>query len=294
MIPTETPAAKSTLARLLNEAKRTGEPYNTVLTRYVGFRFLYRITQSRYAGGFLLKGATMFLFWFGEMHRPTKDFDLLGTTSDAVELRSVFAEIANIACQQDSVIFDTESIFSEAILEEQSYGGVRVTLTGFIGKARVPLQFDIGFGDAVTPEPDEVQVPGMIADVPGAKMRCYNIETSFAEKLHAITRLGLANSRMKDFFDLSKLVRNTNLSHETLARAIQATFKRRGTELPRETPLALTETFWSDPIVVVHWRSFVRKNEIVPPLDDLSTTCHMIADTVGPILAALAANNGDA
>ena len=147
---------------------------------------------------------------------------------------------------------------------------------------------DIGFGDAVTPEPNEVELPGMIRDIPGAKMKCYNMETSFAEKLEAMARLGLANSRMKDFFDLSKLVRDTDLSHETLGRAIQATFKRRGSELPLEIPVALTETFWGDPMVAVRWRAFVRKNEIVSPLDDLSATCQVIADTVGPILAALA------
>jgi len=288
VIPVETPATKSILARLLNEAKRTGETYNTVLARYVGFRLLYRLTQSRHADGFLLKGATMFLFWLGEMHRPTKDFDLLGTSADANELRSIFTEIANIACEQDGVIFDPDSIVAEAIREEQSYGGVRVTLLGYIGKARIPLQIDIGFGDAVTPEPNEVELPGMIRDVPGAKMKCYNMETSFAEKLEAMARLGLANSRMKDFFDLSKLVRDTDLSHETLGRAIQATFKRRGSELPLEIPVALTETFWGDPIVAVRWRAFVRKNEIVSPLDDLSATCQVIADTVGPILAALA------
>ena len=293
MIPVETPATKSILARLLNEAKRTGETYNTVLARYVGFRLLYRLTQSRHADGFLLKGATMFLFWLGEMHRPTKDFDLLGTSADANELRSIFTEIANIACEQDGVIFDPDSIVVAPIREEQAYGGVRVTLLGTIGKARIPLQIDIGFGDAVTPEPNEVELPGMLREVPGSKMRCYNMETSFAEKFEAMVRLGVANSRMKDFFDLAKLAHETEISHEILGRAIRATFIRRGTELHGVVPVALTETFWGDPMVAIRWRAFVRKNDIGPPLDDLSTTCQLIADTVGPILAALTSCNVD-
>jgi len=292
MIPTETPATRSILARLLNEAKRTGEMYNTVLARYVGFRFLYRLAQSNHANRFLLKGATMFLFWLGEMHRPTRDFDLLGTTADANELRQIFIDVSGIECEDDGVIFDLDAIHAQPIREDQSYGGVRVVLLGYIGKARVPLQMDIGFGDVVTPAPNEVELPGMIRDVPGARMKCYNMETSFAEKLEAMIRLGLANSRMKDFFDLAKLIRDADLDLELLSRAIAATFKRRGTGLPQDVPLALTESFWNDPRVAIRWGAFVRRNEIVAPLDDLRTNCCTIASVVCPILGELASSHG--
>jgi len=214
------------------------------------------------------------------MHRPTKDLDLLGTTADVEALKTVFVEIASIPCEPDGVFFDLDSVSAHAIREEQTYGGTRVNLTGFIGKARILLQVDIGFGDAVTPAPQRVDLPGMIEGIPAASMGCYNMETSFAEKLEAMARLGLANSRMKDFFDLAKMIKEGDLSNQTLTDAIQATFKRRKTDLPGGVPLALTEVFWSDPTVRIRWEAFVKKNTINPPFDNLGQNCEVIARTV--------------
>lgn len=281
---TASPQSASILDRLQNEAKRTGETFNAVLGRYVGFRLLYRLTKSRFADQFLLKGATMFLFWIGAMHRPTGDFDLLGMTADPEELKRLFMEITTVECAEDGVIFDAESVEAAVIREDQAYGGVRVTMLAFIGKARIPLQFDIGFGDAVTPEPDSVEIPAMIRDVPTATMPCYTVETSFAEKLEAMVRFELTNSRMKDFLDLATLIREEKVDNAVLRQAIQATFVRRKTKLPEGLPVALTEQFWTDPTVMTRWTAFVRKNLIKPPLDDLAILCDLIAKTVEPIL----------
>jgi hypothetical protein len=284
MRPGETPHTKSVLARLLNESKRTRETYNVLLARYVGFRFLYRLAKSPHYSDFLLRGATMFLFWLGEMHRPTKDFDLMGTSADVEKLKQVFREIAAIPCDADGLLFDLASIDAQPIREEQAYGGVRVTLNGYIGKARIPLQIDVGVGDAVTPGPSEIELPGILRDVPVATIRCYNMETAFAEKLEAMTKLELANSRMKDFYDLAKLVRDADLDLETLAVAIRATFKRRRTDLPSGLPLALTAAFWDNDDVRLRWSAFVRKSGIVPPANDLEAACRLIAETVAPLL----------
>jgi predicted nucleotidyltransferase component of viral defense system len=284
MKPTEASITASVLARLQNEAKRTGETYNAVLGRFVGFRLLYRLSKSSFADQFLLKGANMFLFWIGAMHRPTSDFDLLGMTADPEELRKIFTEIAVLDCPEDGVMFDPGSIAVQAIREENAYGGVRVTLLGFIGKARIHVQVDIGFGDAVTPAPNEIEIPGMIRDVPSASMGCYNPETSFAEKLEAMTRLGLANSRMKDFFDLATLIQSGILDQELLSQAVKATFTRRKTAQLDTVPLGLTEEFWNDSTVVVRWKAFVRKNQVQPPMDNLEMVCNIIAETVEPLI----------
>ena len=182
------------------------------------------------------------------------------------------------------MIFDPDSIAIQAIREENAYGGVRVTLLGFIGKARIHVQVDIGFGDAVTPAPSEIEIPGMIRDVPSASMGCYNPETSFAEKLEAMSRLGLANSRMKDFFDLATLIQSGILDQELLSQAVKATFTRRKTAQLDTVPLGLTEEFWNDTTVVFRWRAFVRKNNIQPPIDDLEIVCSLIAETVNSML----------
>ncbi len=175
--------AASVMARLQNEAKRTGEPFNATLDRYVGFRLLYRLTRSRFADRFMLKGATMFLFWFGAMHRPSRDFDLLGTMADIKELKRAFIEDSMISCPEDGVIFDVAGINAQPIREEQAYGGVRITLVGYIGTVRIPVQVDVGFGDAVTPGPQTVAIPAMIRDVPGCTIASYPVETAFAEKV---------------------------------------------------------------------------------------------------------------
>jgi len=284
MIPTGTPLTKSVLARLLNESKRTGETYNVLLTRYVGFRLLYRLAESTYGADFTLKGATMFLFWLGEMHRPTKDFDLLGPSADTERLKQVFKEVASIPCEPDGVFFDPDSVVAQPIREDQAYGGVRVTLNGYIGKARIPLQVDIGFGDIVTPGPSIIELPSILREIPVTQIRCYNMETSFAEKLEATVRLGLANSRMKDFYDLGKLSTDADLNRNVLAQAIEATFKRRRTDLDDELPVALTSTFWDDEAVKLRWQAFARKNAIPPPSDNLKSTCLSIAETVRPLL----------
>jgi len=251
----------------------------------VGFRFLYRLAESSYADDFLLKGATMFLFWQGEMHRPTKDLDLLGTSADVDKLKQIFIEIAALSCDTDGVQFDLESIEVQPIRLEQTYGGVRITLNGYIGKARIPLQIDIGVGDAVTPGPIEIELPCILTDIPIGRIRCYNRETSFAEKLESITKLGLANSRMKDFYDLAKLAQDSELDLETLPFAIRATFHRRNTEIPSGLPMALTSAFWDNNEVRNRWSAFVRKNGVSPPASDLEATCRLIAETIEPLLS---------
>lgn len=284
MKPAETATTASVLARLQNEAKRSGETFNAVLGRYVGFRLLYRLAKSPFADQFVLKGANMFLFWLGEMHRPTKDFDLLGMSADPEELAKIFREVVAIDCPEDGVAFDPESIRALAIREENAYGGVRVTLLGFIGKARIPVQVDIGFGDAVTPGPVEIEIPAMIRDVPASSMQCYNAETSFAEKLEALTRLGLANSRMKDFYDLATLIQHGSLDPEVLKKAVDATFIRRKAAPLEEMPLGLTEEFWADSVVATRWKAFVKKNNLSPPLDNLEATCKIIRATVDSLI----------
>lgn len=284
MKPAETPITASVLARLHTEAKKTGETYNAALGRFVGFRLLYRLAKSSFADQFLLKGANMFLFWVGAMHRPTSDFDLLGMTPEPVALKNIFTEIATIGCPEDSVVFDPASLSVQSIREENAYGGARLTLLGFIGKARIHVQIDIGCGDVVTPAPSVIEIPSMIRDVPLTSMRCYNPETSFAEKLETIVRLGLTNSRMKDYFDLATLIQCGILDQNLLRDAVKATFARRKTSQLDRIPLGLTLEFWSDPAIIVRWRAFVRKNSIQPPMDNLETVCDLIAKTVKPII----------
>lgn len=188
--------------RLLNKARAENLDYNLLLTRYALERLLYRLSVSKQRDQFLLKGALLFDLWFDVPHRPTHDADFLGFGSaDIPHLEEVFRDICRLE-SEDGIVFQPDSVKAAEIRKEAHYAGVRVTLLGFLDKARCPVQIDIGFGDAVVPGPDEVRYPVILAEMPEPQLRVYPRYTVVAEKLEALTSLGMLNSRMKDFFDL--------------------------------------------------------------------------------------------
>lgn len=249
----------SVRARLSRLARERGEDFQLVLTRYANERLLFRLASSRHAQRFVLKGAALFTLWTGKPHRATRDLDLLGFGDPNVDhVREVFAEVLAVDVADDGVRYDLGSLAVDLIREEQEYGGVRVELVASITNAQVRLQIDVGFGDAITPDPSVVEFPPLL-DFPAPRMRAYPRETVVAEKLEAMVQLGMANSRMKDFYDVAVLARDFDFDGEVLARAIRATFERRKTELPTTIPVALTAAFAEDPAKKTQWSGFVRK-----------------------------------
>jgi len=264
--------AASVRQRLLNIIRETGDDPNFVWTRYAAERLLYRLSVSEHAGDFILKGAMLFLVWTGQSHRPTVDIDLLGHGEDSGErLVRVFRDVCGLDVEPDGLVFDTEGVAAMPIREQQEYQGRRVMLTAFLGKARIPLQIDVGFGDVVTPRAKTIKYPTLLG-FPAPSIRACPRETVVAEKLQAMVMLGMANSRMKDFYDLSVLAQRFTFDGETLVKAMKATFRRRKTEIPPEPPLALTDEFARDAVKSVQWNAFVRKSnlgEVVPELPEL-------------------------
>ena len=256
--------AASVRARLLNVAKAQGSDFQQVLVRFALERILYRLTQSPHADRFLLKGALLFTLWYDMPHRATRDADLLGFgASDPESVAQVCREIAAIAAD-DGIVFDPASVAVEGIRNETGYGGVRVVIAGELAKARCKTQIDVGFGDAVTPGPMDSVYPVLLDDLPAPRLRAYPIYTVVAEKLHAIALLGMTNSRVKDYFDLSVLLERESLDTGLLAQAIKATFGRRSLALPTELPVGLTEEFAHDTSRQALWQAFVKKNELAP------------------------------
>lgn len=274
--------AASVLARLKNVADQTGEQYNPLLSRYVGYRLLYRLAQSEHHDQFLLKGATMFLYWTGAVHRPTRDIDLLMLSASGVEqIAAVFRSICAVECHEDGVLFKPESVQAQQIRVDQAYGGTRVTLTAQLGTARVPVQVDVGLGDAVSPGPLSLTLPNIIERVPPVAIRGYPIETAIAEKFEAMVTLGTTSSRMKDFFDIAYLADTVAVSPDILRSAIEATFRRRRTPMPAATSI---QNLQSEHQFQVRWQAFVRKNAIVPPFDDLAYVLSRVEDLINPSL----------
>jgi hypothetical protein len=260
----------SVLARLLNRSRSTGENYNLLLSRFVIERLLYRLSVSPHAGSFVLKGALLFALWYDTPHRPTKDADLLGFgADDADTLQATFASVCAIDAD-DGVRYDIDSMRIAPIREDNVYGGLRMTLTAFVGSARLPVQVDIGFGDAITPDPELVTYPPLLDGMGAAQLRAYPIYTVIAEKFHAMVELGMSNSRMKDFFDLAVIARTSALDGSVLVAALRATFARRGTALPASPPIALTQEFAADPVKGKQWHAFVTKAGLqADKLDDV-------------------------
>ena len=260
--------AASVRARLLNIAKTEGSDFNQVLVRFALERILYRLTRSPHADRFVLKGALLFTLWYDMPHRATRDVDLLGFgASDLASITQVFRDIAAITAD-DGIVFDPNSVIVEEIRKEAGYGGVRVIVAGELANARCRTQIDIGFGDAVTPGPVDSVYPVLLDDLPAPRLRAYPIYTVVAEKLHAITLLGMTNSRVKDYFDLSVLLERETLDDGLLAQAITATFERRGIAVPAELPVGLTDEFANDASRQALWNAFAKKNGLeVEPLD---------------------------
>ncbi|HFS5637865.1 TPA: nucleotidyl transferase AbiEii/AbiGii toxin family protein [Legionella pneumophila] len=253
---------ESVRSRLKNIAIEEGSDFNAILIRYGLERLLYRIGESEYSNQFLLKGALLFNLWYDMPHRPTKDIDLLGFgDNDLVYIKQTFSKICSISAD-DGINFLSESVTVDTIKKDGGYTGARVELFGELAKAKIKIQIDIGYGDAVTPGPIDAHYPVLLNNLPAPKIRTYPIYTVIAEKLHAIALLGMANSRLKDYLDLYVLLSNEQIDNQVLAKAIHATFTRRGMPLPGVLPIGLTDEFANDPSRVSMWIAFLRKNEL--------------------------------
>lgn len=252
--------AASIRQRLKNISKDESRPFNELLQYYAMERFLYRLSQSKHATCFILKGALMLRAWqsppFMNQSRPTMDIDMLGKTSNEIE--SIVEQVKDIILvntEPDGLVFDVESIKAERIKEDADYEGVRIRFIGTLDNARVHIQIDIGFDDIVHPEPVETEFPTLLKS-PAFKLLCYSRESAIAEKFEAMLKLGELNSRMKDFYDIWLLSRQFNFEGKELAEAIRLTLQHRGTETP-EIITAFTNEFIEDK--KIQWKAFHKR-----------------------------------
>jgi predicted nucleotidyltransferase component of viral defense system len=285
----ETPnVVASVRQRLLNLSRSRGEEFNLILTWYGIERLLYRLAQSGHMERFVLKGALLFVLWTGKLHRPTRDLDLHGRGDHSGErLAEVFREACLADVEADGLTFDPHSVRVTEIRATEEYQGQRIRLVAMLGKARIPLQVDIGFGDAVTPPAEEVDYPTLL-EFPAPRLRVYPKETVVAEKLQAMVALGILNSRMRDFFDVWWMSRMFEFDGPVLSRAIQATFERRRTSIPQAAPVALTDQFALEPDKVTQWRAFLNRNRLDVGAAEFSDIIHRLCRFLMPPLSALA------
>ena len=285
--PVNLSASIATRLRNLASVRQTDMAF--VFRRYAIERLLYRLSASEHREKFVLKGAMLFTAWMPDPFRPTQDLDLLGFGDDEVAaVAKTIAAVCAVNVPDDGLIFDIKSLKATAIRTTQDYGGVRVKMTALLGTTRIPVQIDIGFGDAVTPAITELEFPPLL-DAPAPKIRAYPKETVLAEKLQAIVALGAINTRMKDYYDLLALARLFEFDGEIVRTAITATFERRGTPLPVEIPFGLSDAFANDLQKITLWQAFIGREPLLLNPGDLVAAIGDVTAFVLPPLAAAAA-----
>lgn len=247
-------------------------------------RFLYRLAVSEHSHKFVLKGALMLRVWYAPEARPTMDIDLFGRLQQN-EVVQVVTDVCQQKVEADGLVFDAQTLSTEAITENADYEGVRVRLRGFLGTARVTVQLDVGFGDAAFTE--EIAEYSSLLGMSQPRLRGYSRESSIAERFKAMTELGRLNSRMKDFYDIWLLSRQFTFEGERLTEAVAQTFRRRGTPV-EALPDALTPAFANDPSKVLQWRAFLRKGQLDNVPDALSEVVAAITEFLEPVAAAQA------
>ncbi len=250
---------RSVKERLLTLSRNSDIPYMTILVRYIHERLLYRLAHSKFRDKFLLKGGALLYAYNKDKARPTKDIDFLGThvSNDTENIKSIFAQIITVPCKEDGILFEAGSIETEDITQEKVYHGLRLTVLASLDSVKQRISMDIGFGDIVTPGPQTIDYPLLLEDVPSVSILAYSRETVVAEKFEAMVSLSVNNSRMKDFFDIYKMLNSGKLDENVLTDAIHNTFKNRGTSYINNHPL-FKEEFYNDTNRVSRWKNFLK------------------------------------
>ena len=279
--------AQSVLARLKEEARTQGRPFDELLDLYAIERFLNRMGRSPHGDQLVLKGALLLRHWLGSEARPTRDVDLMGPANlDAQGIRALVEDILAVVVEDDGIEFDLASLAVDPIRPESQVFGYRARFKGYIGRTGLHYQVDIGLGDAVHPPPQRIELRALL-DLPIVPIAAYTPYTTIAEKLEAMVVLGEANSRMKDYYDLSVIPESLELAGDTLAEAIRVCFERRSTPIPETDPEGLALAFAKDPVTAGRWRSFIRRRGLQDAGAELEEVFPRIRSFALPVLSAV-------
>lgn len=282
MLPDHRNVGAAVRARLLARSRSEGADFQMLLTRYALERLLYRLSVSRHRERFILKGAMLFAAWVDDPFRPTRDIDLLGVGDSEIEsIVRIFKSICGQEVVDDGVVFDGAALNATMIRSEKKYGGVRIRTNAIIDKARVAIQIDVGFGDAVTPGPIALDYPVLLGG-PKPNLLGYPVETVVAEKFEALVSLGIANTRLKDFYDLWMIANTFEFDSRVLSEAIARTFARRNTVMPVGILPGLSHEFAL--ARAAQWRAFLTREQMADVPISISTVTVDLARFLLPLV----------
>jgi len=285
--------AASIKARLLNKAKPRGEEFELFLVRYACERFLYRLGASEFRDRCILKGAGLLTLWMNDPYRATRDLDFLAYGSnDEASIRVAMETICAVPCPEDGLTFDLDSLDLSPIRAEEEYQGQRAVVRAYLGKARIRLQLDFGFGDAVTPGPEDALYPRLLDTLPAPWLRTYPRVVTVAEKFEAMVQLGLRNSRMKDFHDIWALSSAFAFKGPVLREAVVACFERRRTAWTPGNPDVLGSAFYADGNLQARWSDYTRGGVFrTPPPAAFESIGEQVRGFLGPVRDSIVAGN---
>ena len=286
--------AASIKARLLAKAKARQEEFELFLVRYACERFLYRLGASELRTAHVLKGAGLLTTWMDDPYRATRDLDFLAYgASDAASVRGVMDTICSVLCPEDGLHFDLESLVITPIRAEQEHSGQRAVVQAYLGKARIRLQVDFGFGDAITPGPEEIEYPTLLDGLPAPRLRSYPRVVTVAEKFEAMIQLGRRNSRMKDFHDVWALSEKFSFEGANLREAVAKCFERRRRTWTSEVPDAFRPGFYSDSNLQERWKSYLRAGGFQkPPPGDFQEIGEKVQGFLRPVRDSIVEETG--
>jgi hypothetical protein len=283
--------AASIKARLLAGAQARGEEFERTLARFAAERLLYRLGRSGAGERCVLKGASLLAVWLADPHRATRDVDVLASgPSDDAAIRGLVREVCGAPCPEDALRFDLADLAVETIRAEEGYPGKRARFWALLGSARIRVQLDVGFGDAVAPAPRRVELPTLLPAMPAPRLLAYPPEASLAEKFEAMVKLDVRNSRMKDFHDVWALAGAFEFDGAALQHAVAACFGRRRTPWTEETPRALTPAFYHMPELTTRWRNYLAAGAVlIPPPAQFGDIGERITSFLGPVRDSIVA-----
>jgi predicted nucleotidyltransferase component of viral defense system len=280
--------AESIRQRLRNRLRELGEDVQFGLQRYAVERFLYRLGESAHRDRFILKGAALFSLWGSAAYRATRDVDFTGYGSpDEADVLMALREICETPSAADELVFDATTLTAQPIRDDSEYHGLRIRLQARLGESRIPVQIDIGFGNAIDPPPQIITYPTLLDD-PAPRIQAYPLEAVVAEKFHSMVVLGERNSRMKDFYDIHVLAKQFPFEGERLAKSIAATFARRNTIVTAVQSTSLTPAFFSEEARATQWRAYLVRNQLPGAPADFTLVGETVTTFVGPVSNALA------
>lgn len=280
--------AMSVRDKLKNQAKEDGRTMQDELVTYGLERAIYRLSISKYAEQFTLKGGIfLYALFDGNFARATMDIDLLvhHLSNDAEHIKKVFHNIFSIECD-DALRFDLNSLDVINITEFKEYHGVNVSIMGYLERTRVPVSIDIGFGDVIYPERMRMNFP-VLLDMEAPKVYAYSIYSVISEKFEAFVSLGLANGRYKDFYDIYVLSANYNLDGNELKNAIIETFAHRETGF--DDIVAFESGFTEDSVRQGRWRAFIKKKKAMEKVE-FAEAIERSKKLLAPIVEAIEQN----